>query len=56
MNAPGLCAAYRTISPFHENPRLVAWLGASLGEMVDSGTMQIDAFLWRDNRQCGQYL
>lgn len=26
MNVAGLCAAYRTISQFHENHRLVAWL------------------------------
>ena len=28
MNVAGLCAAYRTISQFHENHRLIAWLSA----------------------------
>jgi len=28
MNLAGLCAAYRTISQFHENHRLIAWLSA----------------------------
>jgi len=28
MNVTDLCATYRTITQFHENPRLVAWLSA----------------------------